>query len=68
MSKLVLDLPLVFHQSIVDQFPESFREFRLRKLEDRCIVLEFPSSNPAEFKYLVVCLLQLSIVKSASAR
>ena len=70
VSQMVLDLPLVYHQSVVDQFPDSFRDVQLRRLEDRCIVLEFPSSVPVECKYLVVCFLQMSfsIVKGACAR
>ena len=67
-SQIVFDLPLVFHQSIVNEFPD-FRDLHARKHEDRCIVLEFPAQVPVEYKYLVVCLLQISfsIVKSARA-
>ena len=67
-SQIVFDLPLVFHQSIVNEFSD-FRDLHARKHEDRCIVLEFPAQVPVEHKYLVVCLLQISftIVKSARA-
>ena len=67
-SQIVFDLPLVFHQSMVNQFSD-FRDLHARKHEDRCIVLEFPAQVPVEHKYLVVCLLQISftIVKSARA-
>ena len=67
-SQIVFDLPLVFHQSIVNAF-DDFRDLHARKHEDRCIVLEFPAQVPVEHKYLVVCLLQISftIVKSARA-
>ena len=70
VSQIVFDLPLVFHQSVVDQFPDSFRDLDSRKAEDRCVVLEFPAKVPVECKYLVVCLLQISftIVKSVRAR
>jgi len=67
-SQIVFDLPLVFHQSMVNEFSD-FRDLHARKHEDRCIVLEFPAQVPVEHKYLVVCLLQISftIVKSARA-
>ena len=67
-SAYLLQCDLVFHSSITERFPADFRVLQARSASDRCIIINFSSSDPNDARYLVVCLLSMSfsIIKSAA--
>ena len=52
---------VVFHSSLVEQFPDDYRVLSARKPVDRCVILDFADGDERA-PLLVVCLLNLSFL------